>query len=68
MADNLFEGLPPPSANPIPSPSSEYESQEPATASIKESSPVPAPKSILKSSLKRPKSSESDPEGDYLSP
>ncbi|KAF7817782.1 uncharacterized protein G2W53_023237 [Senna tora] len=62
MADNLFEGLPPPSAIPLPasSPSSEHEAPEPVPDNIRQSSPVPASKPILKSALKRSKPTESD--------
>ncbi|XP_054814648.1 uncharacterized protein LOC129315121 [Prosopis cineraria] len=62
MADNLFAGLPPPSANPFPPPPSEHEAPEPVPADIGESSPVSAPKPILKSALKRFKPTESDSE------
>ncbi|KAI9077998.1 hypothetical protein K1719_040127 [Acacia pycnantha] len=64
MADNLFEGLPPPSATPfpLPSPSSEHEAPEPVPADVRESPPVSAPKPILKSALKRSKPPESDSE------
>ena len=56
MADNLFEGLPPPSANSLPS--SEHEAPQPQAPV-----PVPAPKPILKSALKRSKPTESEAEG-----
>lgn len=64
MADNLFEGLPPPSANPLPP--SEHEAPEPVATNIREVSPVPAPKPILKSALKRSNPTESETEGDYF--
>nr|DAD19836.1 TPA_asm: hypothetical protein HUJ06_021299 [Nelumbo nucifera] len=51
MAENLFQGLPPPSNRP-PQPSVSEQSSE---ATKKESSPVPAPAPILKSALKREK-------------
>ncbi|XP_008218305.1 PREDICTED: uncharacterized protein LOC103318681 [Prunus mume] len=78
MADDLFEGLPPPSANPPPS-SSELQERKPPQEALKpqqkrktatfntdsSSSPAPAPapqKPILKSALKRPKPSVSNAE------
>ncbi|KAJ7978194.1 Nucleolar/coiled-body phosphoprotein [Quillaja saponaria] len=63
MASNLFEGLPPPSANPIAqsSPShSEHQEAEIIVTNKTESPPVPALKPILKSALKRSKPAESD--------
>lgn len=51
MADNLFEGLPPPSSEP------QNEEQQQSTANNKkrEASPAPAPAPALKSALKKPK-------------
>ncbi|XP_062084424.1 uncharacterized protein LOC133790699 isoform X2 [Humulus lupulus] len=58
MADNLFEGLPPPSANPPPS----TEQQEPQLYSKPAVVECNAPIPVLKSALKRPKPIESNPE------
>ncbi|KAI4301986.1 hypothetical protein L6164_035211 [Bauhinia variegata] len=64
MADNLFEGLPPPSANlpppPSPSSSSQHESPNLTATCEREESPIPAPKPILKSSLKRSNPTDSN--------
>ncbi|OIW19361.1 hypothetical protein TanjilG_03495 [Lupinus angustifolius] len=54
MAENLFAGLPPPSINTVPSPQHEEETPIIATNT------VPPPKSILKSSLKRPNPTQND--------
>ncbi|KAF4355835.1 hypothetical protein CsatB_028917 [Cannabis sativa] len=58
MADDLFEGLPPPSANPPPS----TEQQEPLLNSKPAVVECDAPIPVLKSALKRPKPNESNPE------
>ncbi|KAL7215480.1 hypothetical protein ACSBR1_027614 [Camellia fascicularis] len=60
MGDNLFQGLPPPSAPP-PRPSVEQQSSKITTAAAKESLPKP-PIPALKSALKRSKPSESQPQ------
>lgn len=54
MADNLFEGLPPPSSQPQ-NHEQEREQQPAPTTKKRESSPLPAPAPILKSALKKPK-------------
>ncbi|OIW07174.1 hypothetical protein TanjilG_10147 [Lupinus angustifolius] len=57
MAENLFAGLPPPSINTVPSPQHEEETPIIATNTVP---PLPPPKSILKSSLKRPNPTQND--------
>ncbi|CAL5404147.1 unnamed protein product [Camellia sinensis] len=61
MGDNLFQGLPPPSAPPPARPSVEQQSSKITTAAAKESLPKP-PIPALKSALKRSKPSESQPQ------
>lgn len=67
MADNLFEGLPPPSAELHPPQHQREEEVErlyPKTATAgRKSSPLPAPDPVLKSALKRPKPVEPNPDG-----
>jgi hypothetical protein len=70
MADNLFEGLPPPSQQKEerePEQEQEQQHQRSKTATTgcgsSSSSPVPAPKPALKSALKRSEPTESKPEG-----
>ena len=69
MADNLFEGLPPPSRQQEerePEQEQEQPHQRSKTATTgggSSSSPVPAPKPVLKSALKRSEPTESKPEG-----
>ncbi|KAJ4719710.1 Nucleolar/coiled-body phosphoprotein [Melia azedarach] len=60
MADNLFEGLPPPSSQPQ-NHEQEREQQPAPTTKKRESSPLPAPAPILKSALKKPKTGSEDP-------
>ncbi|TKY52072.1 hypothetical protein E2542_SST23592 [Spatholobus suberectus] len=70
MADDLFEGLPPPSSNSIPQHHEQLQPQpEPIVISTTtttnndnntDSSAVPAPKPILKSALKRPNPTQPD--------
>ncbi|KAE8009922.1 hypothetical protein FH972_006327 [Carpinus fangiana] len=68
MADNLFEGLPPPSRQQEerePEQEQEQPHQRSKTATTgggSSSSPVPAPKPVLKSALKRSEPTESKPE------
>lgn len=75
MADNLFEGLPPPSVNPLAPPPEQHQQeshQNPKTPTHVngESSSFPAPNPVLKSALKRPKPIEPNPppEGIVLLP
>lgn len=77
MADNLFEGLPPPSTEPHPPQNHQEDEDEddddeaevyPKTAiADRKSSPLPAPAPVLKSALKRPKPVEPIPDGNSLS-
>ncbi|PON55450.1 nucleolar/coiled-body phosphoprotein [Parasponia andersonii] len=63
MAENLFEGLPPPSVNPPPPSSSSIEQREPQLHSkTAASADCDAPIPVLKSALKRPKPVQSNPE------
>ncbi|XP_050382677.1 uncharacterized protein LOC126799507 [Argentina anserina] len=67
MADDLFEGLPPPSANPLPSSEPQEQHKEPklkpkfasfstdSSSSSSSPSPSQAPQPVLKSALKKPK-------------
>lgn len=63
MADDLFEGLPPPSANPLPSSEHQEQDKEPKrkpkfatfSSDSSSSSPAQAPQPVLKSALKQPK-------------
>lgn len=63
MADDLFEGLPPPSASPLPSSEHQEQDKEPKrkpkfatfSSDSSSSSPAQAPQPVLKSALKQPK-------------
>lgn len=68
MAENLFEGLPPPSTELHPPQHQREEEEEvelyPKTATAdRKSSPLPAPEPVIKSALKRPKPVEPNPDG-----
>lgn len=70
---DLFEGLPPPSANPQPQgddifavDSSNRRKREPSPRPTKAASPPPPPAPALKSALKRPKPEDSTAHGTYL--
>ncbi|KAJ1409332.1 hypothetical protein SESBI_22844 [Sesbania bispinosa] len=64
MAEDLFEGLPPPSSNTLQQPQPILSLSLPTNSNTNkdnvESSSVPAPKPILKSALKRPNPTQSD--------
>lgn len=72
MADDLFEGLPPPSSNTLLPHQQQQLQPQPIVVATNindtESSAVPAPKPILKSALKRPNPTQPDTQGQFFFP